>query len=68
MTSRHSTGFLSLRESEERARETRFSDVLYRFAFGAIGWPWLLYSLWGGTKRSKRELMDRVSLLSLIHI
>ena len=62
MTSRHATGFLSLRESEERARETRFSDVVYRLAFGAIGWPWLLYSLWGGTKRSKRELMDRVSL------
>ena len=38
------------------------SDVLYRMAFGAIGWPWLLYSLWGGTKRSKRDLMDRVSL------
>lgn len=62
MTSRHATGFLSLRENEEGLEESRFSDGLYRLAFGAIGWPWLLFSLWGGTQRSKRALMDRVSL------
>ena len=62
MTSRHTTGFLPLREGADGIAESRLSDVLYRFAFGAIGWPWLLYSLWGGTKRSKRELLNRVSL------
>lgn len=62
MTSRYTTGLLSLRDRDESRPDTAMSDVLYRVAFGAIGWPWLLYSLWGGTKRSKRALMDRVSL------
>lgn len=62
MTSRDTTSFLSLREGEAAITETRISDLLYRLAFGAIGWPWLLFSLWGGTKRSKRELMKRVAL------
>lgn len=62
MTSRHTTGLLSLRDHDESRPGSAMSDVLYRIAFGAIGWPWLLYSLRGGTKRSKRNLMDRVSL------
>ena len=62
MTSRHATSFLSLREKEEAIAQSRRSDVLYRFVFGAIGWPWLLISLWGGTKRSKRQILDRVGL------
>ena len=62
MTSRHTTGFLSLRETNAEERKSTLSDILYRLLFGAIGWPWLLYSLWGGTKRSKRELLERVGL------
>lgn len=62
MTSRHTTGLLSLRERNDDEPQSNWSDVLFRVAFGAIGWPWLLYSLWGGTKRSKRELLQRVSL------
>lgn len=62
MTSRYTTGLLSLRDHDETSAASPISDALYRLAFGAIGWPWLLKSLWGGTKRSKRELMDRVSL------
>jgi predicted O-methyltransferase YrrM len=38
------------------------SDTAYRLAFGAIGWPWLLFSLWGGTQASKRRLIARVGL------
>lgn len=62
MTSRHTTGLLSLRDHNETRAASPISDVLYRVAFGAIGWPWLLKSLWGGTQRSKYELMNRVSL------
>lgn len=62
MTSRHATGFLSLREPERGKPGSRVSDTLYRLAFGAIGWPWLLFSLWGGTKRSKKALLARVAL------
>ncbi len=31
-------------------------------AFGAIQWPWLLVSLYGGRKRAKRALLERLSL------
>ena len=62
MTSRDTTGLFSLPEQHEVAGKLPLSDMVYRLAFGAIGWPWLLYSLWGGTKRSKRELLERVSL------
>lgn len=63
MTSRDSTNFLSLPDDmldpELRASP---SDWAYRLLFGAIGWPWLAFSLWGGTKASKRRLLDRVGL------
>jgi predicted O-methyltransferase YrrM/anti-sigma factor RsiW len=39
-----------------------WSDRLYRIGFGAIGWPWLLVSLWGGTKASKARLLERLGL------
>ena len=62
MTSRDTTGLLSLPEEREAGNRPSFSDLAYRLIFGAIGWPWLLFSLWGGTKKSKRALMERVSL------
>jgi hypothetical protein len=31
-------------------------------AFGAIGWPWLLKSLHGGSKAEKRALIERLGL------
>lgn len=30
--------------------------------FGAIQWPWLLRSLWGGRRRDKRALLERLQL------
>ncbi len=63
MTSRDITGLLALKD-EATAGNYRFSasDTAYRLGFGAIGWPWLLISLWGGTKKSKRELLERIGL------
>lgn len=31
-------------------------------AYGAIQWPWLLKSLWGGRKRDKQALLERLQL------
>ncbi|WP_066558824.1 class I SAM-dependent methyltransferase [Croceicoccus bisphenolivorans] len=61
MTSRETTALRALRE-EKTSYEAGWSDTAYRVLFGAIGWPWLLYSLWGGTKASKRQLLNRVDL------
>lgn len=63
MTFRNVTPFLALAEAALPERiPGAWSDPLYRLAFGAIGWPWLVRSLWGGTKASKRRLLDRVGL------
>lgn len=61
MTSKNATALLSLRD-EGRPYQANWSDRAYRYAFGAIGWPWLLYGLWGGTKASKRALLQRLDL------
>jgi len=61
MTSRDVTALRALRE-EKKPYKTNWSDGIYRVLFGAIGWPWLLRSLWGGTKSSKRDLLRRLHL------
>lgn len=62
MTSRDLTGWKPMEWESGVDRSRVWSDRLYRLAFGAIGWPWLLVSLWGGTKASKARLLDRLSL------
>lgn len=63
MTSRELTGLLSLAESDASLPFSRkASDWAWRLAFGAIGWPWLLKSLHGGSKADKRALMTALGL------
>lgn len=62
MTSRDTTRLFALPDDDGRTERASFSDVAHRLAFGAIGWPWLLFSLWGGTKASKQRLLVRVGL------
>lgn len=62
MTSRESTRLLALPESGDGTLAPTVSDIAWRLAFGAISWPFLGMSLWGGTKASKRRLLDRVGL------
>ncbi len=64
MTSRNATPLRALEDDDagESAQAGSLSDTAYRLAFGAIGWPWLLFSLWGGTQASKRALLKRVDL------
>lgn len=63
MTSRELTGLLPLpeRAAGDEAKR-RWADAACLLAFGAIGWPWLLYSLWGGRRAEKARLLDRLGL------
>lgn len=60
MTSREATGFLPL--SERRSDSDSLSDWAWRLTFGAIGWPWLLKSLSGGTRAQRETLLQRLGL------
>jgi len=62
MTSRNVTGWKPMEWDSDLDQPKVWSDRLYRLAFGAIGWPWLAVSLWGGTKASKARLLDRLGL------
>lgn len=63
MTSRESTALLTLRdEGVDGAVTTTLADRLAVWGYGVITWPFLAYSLWGGTKASKRRLLARLGL------
>jgi len=63
MTSRELTSLRSLAPSAtEQAMASGWVDRLHRLLYGAIGWPFLLFSLWGGTRASKRLLLQRIGL------
>lgn len=71
VTSRELTGFLPLAESDPtQPFRRKASDWAWRLTFGAIGWPWLLRSLHGGSKADKRALMHALGLApdSLPHL
>ena len=57
MTSREKTGFLP-RMAEETDRP--LGDRLFTIAWGAIQWPWLARSLWGGRLADKHALLDHL--------
>jgi predicted O-methyltransferase YrrM len=59
MTSREKTAFLTLDDS---GPSRPFSEKLFTIAWGAIQWPWLARSLWGGKLADKHALLDRLGL------
>jgi predicted O-methyltransferase YrrM len=59
MTSREKTAFLSL---EDSGPSRPLSEKLFTVAWGAIQWPWLARSLWGGKLADKLALLDRLGL------
>lgn len=59
MTSRDKTGLLSL-EGDSLYRP--WAEKAFTIAWGAIQWPWLLRSLWGGRLADKHALLDRLEL------
>ena len=62
MTTRHLTGLLAKRESYPATDVRTTWERIFQIAFAAIQWPWLLKSLYGGTKAQKRALLDRLEL------
>lgn len=63
MTSRELTSLRSLAPVPgEDVPGVHGSDRLHRLFYGAIGWPFLAFSLWGGTRASKRHLLERIGL------
>jgi len=63
MTTREATHLLPRAHAGAVSRSTTLArDWAYMLAFGAIGWPWLLRSLSGGTKAQKRALLARLEL------
>ena len=59
MTSREKTALLSLDDS---SLSRPFAEKLFTVAWGAIQWPWLARSLWGGKLADKHALLDRLGL------
>jgi len=59
MTSREKTAFLALDDS---GPSRPLSEKLFTVAWGAIQWPWLARSLWGGKLADKHALLDRLGL------
>lgn len=61
MTSRNATHILARRDAYD-ALPRPLRERLEVYAFGAIQWPWLLRSLWGGYKADKAALLARLDL------
>lgn len=59
MTSREKTAFLAL---DDTGPERPWQEKALTIAWGAIQWPWLLKSLWGGRLADKHALLDRLEL------
>jgi predicted O-methyltransferase YrrM len=59
MTSREKTGLLPL-DAAGPARP--LSERVLTFAWGAIQWPWLARSLWGGRLADKQALLQQLDL------
>lgn len=62
MTTKYLTGLLA----KDLGQATRVSrptgEKLFQMAFALVQWPWLLKSLYGGTKTEKAALLERIGL------
>lgn len=62
MTTRYLTGLLTKRDEADGVARCTPGERLFQIAFGAIQWPWLLKSLYGGTQAEKQALLQRAGL------
>lgn len=62
MTTKLLTGLLAKPSESNCAARCTHGERLFQIAFGAIQWPWLLRSLYGGTQAQKQTLLQRVGL------
>ena len=62
MTTKLLTGLLAKQgDATPGVRRTR-GEQAFQIAFGAVQWPWLLRSLYGGTQAEKAALLARIGL------
>jgi Methyltransferase domain len=62
MTTKLLTGLLAKPSDTDLAARCTRSERAFQIAFGAVQWPWLLRSLYGGTQAQKAALLARVGL------
>lgn len=62
MTTKMLTGLLSKSANDDLEVRCTRSERLFQIAFGAVQWPWLLRSLYGGTQDQKQALLARIGL------
>ncbi|TCD04922.1 class I SAM-dependent methyltransferase [Erythrobacteraceae bacterium CFH 75059] len=62
MTTKNSTGLLSTSDGTSLADAAFTRQWLEKIGFSLIQWPWLLRSLWGGSRAEKERLLDRIGL------
>ncbi len=62
MTTKLLTGLLAKPSAHDAEARCTRGERLFQIAFGAIQWPWLLRSLYGGTQAQKAALLARVGL------
>ena len=62
MTTKMLTGLLAKPADTMAEARCTFGERLFQLAFGAIQWPWLLRSLYGGTQAEKQALLARLGL------
>lgn len=62
MTTKLLTGFLAKQDLANPAGSRTRKEQAFQIAFGAVQWPWLLRSLYGGTQAQKAALLGRIGL------
>lgn len=62
MTTKLLTGLLAKAGEPNGAARCTRGERLFQLAFGAVQWPWLLRSLYGGSQAQKQALLERVGL------
>lgn len=62
MTTKHLTGVLAKKAVQSDVSTRTPGERLFQIAFALVQWPWLLKSLYGGTKAEKSDLLQRLNL------
>ncbi|MCU0949360.1 MAG: class I SAM-dependent methyltransferase [Porphyrobacter sp.] len=62
MTTKLLTGLFAKRDGSTHDERCTPGERAFQIAFGAVQWPWLLRSLYGGTQAQKAALLARIGL------
>lgn len=62
MTTKYLTGLLAKDLSHAGPARRTVGEKLFQLGFALVQWPWLLRSLYGGTKAKKIALLQRIGL------